>query len=164
MVKRKENREVNIQLEKDELKQEIRDTVTAICTSDASTCLFGYCVFNKVCAKKHLAAGGSFPPSRKRLKSMLKNASSKLNKKLQRVPRSTLLEACAKILGQDVFDHELVKEHQSTTDKIRAAKKMVDIVNILNERHKQMTGRYKSLPGGNARELYWKYQGENRQS
>lgn len=145
------------------VKAEIVATIERICTGFWETCSFGYCGFNRECAKP-LYKTDELPDRSKKLKSILKNAKSKERKKLGTTIHNTpkkatfSFEKVNEILGQDILEHDLIKDSKSAKKQVRAATDMGTLIKILQWRHNEVHGKYLNLPKG--RYYYWKYKNE----
>lgn len=148
--------------ERQRLRDEIIHTINCICSSDPLTCIYGFCKDRKSCAAK------SFDKiivttKMKHLTGLLKNAKKKLNRKLRKndpVPHPNDLFGRLKyILGQDIFEHDLVKGDVLVKERIKYAKNLKQVLLILEEKYNAINSKPISLSKG--RWQYIKYLGEN---
>lgn len=77
------------------------------------------------------------------------------------VPQINPIATVSALLGEDVFDHELVKDCEPMAAMIRAARTLSQINILLELRYNSLNKRSKSLPGG-GRIQYFLYRDENR--
>lgn len=149
--------------EKKIVGQQIIDTIHKICTGDATTCVFGFCIFNKHCAKPHYTAD-SLPKKNLKLKSLLKNVNSKFNKKVGRKNPTayghTLRDQIRRILGQDIEEHYLVKGDEKLKHKIAICTTLNQVNELLAMKYFKVHKKSISTPQG--RSHYRKYLNENR--
>jgi hypothetical protein len=152
------------------VSKEIVDTIHRICTGDAGTCCFGYCIFNHQCAKPNFELAALIKKKNIRLKGILKNVRAKERKKLgitqppdkqkQKLERS-LKWAVNRILGENIYDHYLIKGNERAISQIDICKNIKEVVLVLGERYEEVHGKKASLPGG-SRYKYWFYKNENK--
>jgi hypothetical protein len=63
------------------------------------------------------------------------------------------------LLGCDILEHDLIIGDTKTINEIKVCMNIRQVNEILHQRHAEVYGKPKSLPGD--RYLYWKYKGEN---
>jgi len=103
------------------------------------------------------------------LKNLLKNVRAKENRKngiTSAQPKKIALQkttrnAIAHILGQSIYDHQLVKGHGATVLKINACKSVKDVLAVLQSRYKEVHG--KDISHSKGRYNYWRYLNENNE-
>jgi len=154
-----------VERERISVKQEIVDTIERICTNDCSTCKFGYCMFNMVCARPYFTTD-KLPHKLKTLKSVLSNAKSKERKKNGVVvpdvarkakgatPKGKTLEPYdwierARImLGCEPKDHPLIKNSKwAKKALVGGVNNMFQLTELLQTRNKQVHGKKLILIG-----------------
>lgn len=149
--------------EKKIVGQQIIDTIHKICTGDAITCVFGFCIFNKSCAKPHYTAE-TLPKKNLHLKSLLKNVNAKFNKKKGRKNPTayghTLRDQIKFVLGQDIEENYLVKGDEKLKHKIAQCTTLNEINELLARKYFKVHKKQISFPKG--RFHYLKYINENR--
>lgn len=158
---------------KDEAKAEIIQKIGELCTGNVLTCHFRECQFFSSCQKEDYSfekLPNKRHPLLKLIKHLRKDERKKLdlphppdkisNRKLKRMKfESDFHGSIRKILGQDIWEHELVVGHEPTILRIKEARSLFVIANILNQRHKEKYGKKKVF---GSRDLYRQHIGENK--
>lgn len=134
------------------VKQEIIETINRICTGDHNTCGLGYCQFNGECGKPFFEVKTELD-SLHYLKVIKKQVSKtkKTNKRKPEFVRRPHHDKVSEILGQDVFDHELVKGNSGAIQAIQKAGSHKSINKILATLHLLKYKRPKFLHWGRRR-------------
>lgn len=139
-------REIQVDNEKKRLIEEIAGLLSLLCTGEKSSCGWGWCEHNGLCAKEYFV-GDNLPKKKMRLRSMAKCLRSKNNKRIGRFNPSHLgnniHEIASTLVGCNIYEHELVVGHQRTADKIKMATTLNQINQILDRRHIAKTGKSK---------------------
>lgn len=128
--------------EKERLKELIARSLKAICTGDHRSCAFGYCTHYKKCSYP-LPDNANKKASRHFLKNILKTVAKANNKKFGRAnPKASFTHTpharISELLGQDIYEHELVIGDSIVTTMIRHATSLKEINNILEKKYNQV--------------------------
>lgn len=124
----------DVDREKERLKQKALHIIELGCPGDWESCCFGYCQFYKMC-HKNVFTYDKLPTRLIRLKSLIKNLSSKYNSVNGRSNPTNLgqnhFEIAKTLLGQDVMQHELVKDKPNVKKRIGRCTTLNQILRIL---------------------------------
>lgn len=134
-----------------EVKKIIGNIISNVCTGDFNTCTYGRCGFNKKCDKHNLRVE-ALPNKNRPLENILKLVKEAMNVKTGRklpTSRPNGIHAIASdILGQDIYEHDLVKDCPTTTIRIKNAKSLGQMASILRQKHQMVTGKIIRFPTG----------------
>lgn len=149
---------------KKKVDAEIIKTINRICTNDPDCCSFGFCKFNKKCAKPFYEEEG-LPKITGRSKKRIINNLIKADFKRYGKPwpfavSRKVINEINGILGECILEHELVKGDPVTISKIKACLSFRQINKVLEEKYNSINKKKISLPG-QSRDFYRKYLNEN---
>ena len=131
--------------EKEELKKKIESLATHLCTSDFNTCAIGHCGHYGKCHIDDYKPEMFAKTKKIKLKSILKNLKSRLNKREGRTNPDFLgngvHEIASTLVGCDIYEHNLVKGNKRVTKMIANATTLGQMVEILNRAYIVKHGR-----------------------
>lgn len=151
--------------ERQKLKEQFICTIGMICSGDPGTCEYGFCKKQGKCADKHRYII-IYPLKKiKHLQCVVDKAERKLkhiltHNKKHPINQKQLFEQARFVLGQDIFEHELVTGDLFVIARIKCCESMRAIGNVLEEKYNAINEKRILLPGG-GRYRYWKYLNEN---
>lgn len=140
--------ETEILATKNRIVSLINGKVNQMCSNDFSKCPIGSCSFHRQCIKPELIAVANSKLKSLRLK---KKRVDKYYLKFKGRKSSTststdLLKQCEALLLQPIFEHDLVKENEVAIFRIKNAKNMNQIIQILDDMYLLKYGKRKNLP------------------
>lgn len=133
----------------DEVKRRVDAISKLVCTNDISSCTLGGCKYFDCCQLVSFKYE-NLPDRNRPLDAKLKIIQDAFNKKKNRLNPNYRPEGvhniCSFILGEDIYEHELIKDSESAKKRIRNATTLYQICEILNQRHFIKYGFKKSFP------------------